>query len=83
VIVFKQIIREWMNSRSFLKIRYGDVQHIPFGRRYFNMARADHYWEVAPENEMLAALCPEIDLDRKESALWLNKLLGRIHKEVH
>lgn len=47
------------------------------------MARADRYWTVAPDGKMAAALSPETDFDHRELALWLNDLLGRIHREVN
>lgn len=59
-----------------------DNDKIPFGVRYYAMAWADY---LLPPRWIpgIAALCPDTDFDRHESALWLNNLLHRIHREVH
>lgn len=35
-----------------------------------------------PDDEMSAALRPQSNSDREESALWLNGLLDQLHREV-
>lgn len=57
-----------------------DIRSIRFGRRYLQMARAGQF--VALDEEMAAALCPESDFDRRESALWLGDLVHKISKQV-
>lgn len=51
---------------------------IPFGNRYYQMARAERF--LALDAEIANALRPESDFDRQESASWLNELFDLIRE---
>lgn len=79
-INFKRIVRQWIRRDNVSDFRPNDIKRIPFGLRYFQMARAEHFRSL--DDEMAAAISPESDLDRQELGLWLSNLLHRIHREV-
>lgn len=82
VTKFRYILHQWLSSdQIFCLVTSNDVEVIPFGARYFQMAWAlyIHAW---PSVEMLTALHPESDFDRQESAVWLKILLHDVHRRV-
>lgn len=54
--------------------------NLPYSRRYFAMARAEH--GHTPESELYDALLANSDLDRQELAVWFEVLLHKIHQKV-
>ncbi|KAF5324142.1 hypothetical protein D9619_011137 [Psilocybe cf. subviscida] len=85
-INFRCILRQWLtaNRRDFVDfyILIDDIKRIPFGWRYFHMAQGDSL-QLLPDGENAAALCPETDFDRQESASWLESLLHRVHNYIY
>lgn len=80
---FRRLMREWLCVDRLMVLRhhFRAIKTIRFGQRYVQMARAESF--VAPDYEITAALLPQSDFDRRESALWLRELLHRIRREVH
>jgi hypothetical protein len=46
------------------------------------MAHIERNIAIEPTGETATALRPETDFDTRETALWLVKILHRIHREV-
>ncbi|KAF5324340.1 hypothetical protein D9619_011193 [Psilocybe cf. subviscida] len=79
---FRRVMSQWFHNPGFGDRNFDSIKHLPYSRRYFQMARAE-FWKETPDVEMVAALRPKTDLDRRESALWINDLLHRIHREIY
>lgn len=77
---FRYLCRRWVNTLVF-HFEPGLYQRVPWARRYYQMTLAEHLMH-APDSIMAAALRPESDFDRRESALWLKDLMHRIHLDV-
>ena len=79
----KQIARQWIS-----KLNDGEVTRATrnsgdlWVRRYFMMTFVEREVSTGPTNEIATVLCPRTDSDTRETALWLNDLLGRIHGKV-
>jgi hypothetical protein len=85
VINYKQIIRKWINTLPDVTLQVATMCpefDPPCSRRYFTMASIDRDIAIKPKDEVSIALRPETALDTRETALWLNGLLHRIHREV-
>jgi hypothetical protein len=79
------IIRGWINTLEDFDIREGIDQHYEFpprSRKYFVMAHVERHIAINPGANIDIALRPKTDLETRETALWLNDLLRRIHGAV-
>ncbi|KAF5324306.1 hypothetical protein D9619_011196 [Psilocybe cf. subviscida] len=79
---FKQLLKAWISWAVRNDVSCIGLHDLPNAKLYFQMAYADQHWAVTPDGKM-AAWCPETDIDRHESALWLNDLLHHIHRETY
>ncbi|KAF5309573.1 hypothetical protein D9619_012427 [Psilocybe cf. subviscida] len=88
---YKCILRQWIDFKmkseplEYRLITEGTTNSIwpPCSNRYLAMACIDHDFMIEPLNHVTIALRPETDSDAHETALWLNNLLHRIHREIY
>jgi hypothetical protein len=77
-----QLLKAWISWAVGNNIHLDNLDNLPSSRRYYTMARIERDLAIEPRGEIATALRPEIDVDTRETALWLNNLLHGIYRTV-